>query len=232
MATKQPTNPPPNKGHSPFNLIFKPVGIALGIVFYIGISVVVSVIVEWVGMAFFWDANHAQRTLQAEFAYLGDNFSMTLLGVSAKDAALMVIGYLNNYLFNFKINTNGMMVMDWLNAMGESVKPYLNAAVYICMVTAVRCVIIALSSVMFIIIGLAAIVDGLHRRELRKLCGGVEYGGVYHRAKAWVPRAIIVSPVLYLAWPSAINPNWILLPGMGCFFLAVYISFATYKKYI
>ena len=98
--------------------------------------------------------------------------------------------------------------------------------------TGIRCVIIFLSSALFVLVGIVAAIDGLHLRELRKVSGGIEHAGVYHHAKAMVPYAVWLSPVLYLAWPSAINPNVILLPGMVAFYLVVLVSFSTFKKFL
>ncbi len=239
MSTKNTTtrvkqNKSQNQRPGALNLLFKPIGIAVTCVFYLFISIIISTLIEWVGMTWWWQKNHAETVLLQEFSYLGDNFSMTLFGISAEQAAMAIITKLNGFLFGSSAfgGEPAMMVFEWLNTAEQGIKPYVNALIFIIMVTAIRCVVIILSSAMFLIIAIAAIVDGLHHRELRKVSGGVEHASIYHHAKSWISKIIVISPVLYLAWPGAINPNYILLPGMICFFFAVYISFATFKKFI
>ncbi len=221
------------KRWSPINFLLKPVGIAFTIIFYVFISIVVGTLIEWVGITFWWEGDHAAKILQTEFAYLGDNFSTTIFGGSAESIATKVITGLNSHLFApvFQPNpSTTMLVIDWLRSLGEGIAGYVNAFLYIVMITAIRCIIIILSSVLFVLVAIAAATDGLREREMRRLGGGYEHGDVYHWAKTWAPRIIYVSPVLYLAWPTAINPNFIMLPGLFAFFVVVYLFFSKYKK--
>lgn len=228
--SKQPRQEKP-KGFNPFNLILKPIGMAFTVTFYIMISIIVGIAIEWIGISFFWEQDHAAKVLQQEFAYLGDNFSTTLFGMSAENTALKIIRALNGYLWGSQQQpTAGMLVIGWLQQLGQWTESYINAAIYVLMITSIRCVIIVLSTALVLIVTIAAAVDGLHERELRKLGGGNEHGDVYHWAKAWGPRILYMSPVLYLAWPTAINPNYIILPGLFAFFTTVYLFFSKYKK--
>ncbi len=219
--------------NKPFNILLRPVGIAYDIIKYVSLSIIIGIIIEWTGIIIeWWPANHAEQVLRVEFAYLGNNFSTTLFGISAENVAFTVIKFLNSYLRGTGTTetTSAMIVISWIQSLGNWTVAYINAAIYIIMITAIRCVIISLSVTLFIIVGIAAAVDGLHIRELRKLGGDDEHGDVYHYAKSWVPRIIVLSPIIYLAWPSAINPNYILLPGMCLFFVAVFLVFSKYKK--
>lgn len=158
----------------------------------------------------------------------------TLFGVSASEAGLMVVHYFRDWLVDPQQMQSGKVawIFGQLSQLGTWSVDYVNAFVFVSMVTIIRCLIVLLSSALFLIVGIAAAVDGLHLRELRKCSGGVEHAGVYHRAKRIVPLSIKVAPILYLAWPNSINPNFILLPGMAVFFIAVLTSFATFKKYV
>lgn len=212
------------------NLLMTPVIIVL---LYLAGSIIVGVLVEWGGMAGgFWDSKHAERVLRQEFAYLGNNFSTTLFGVSAEDAALYVIHALNSWFVgaNHASSATDMISEQAGKSLGNWSVAYINAAVYIIMITVIRSVIIVLSVALFLIVGIAACVDGLHVRELRRVGGDDEHADVYHWAKASIPQIIIFSPMLYLAWPGAINPNFILLPGMFLFFVAIFQVFSKYKK--
>ncbi len=229
MAKPTPNDKPKKKGA--LSILFMPVTCAWNIITYLLFSILIGITIEWSGMALgFWTEGHAQQVLTAEFAYL-NNFSTTVFGMSAKKVSLIVIQTLNSFLYGTQGETTGvMLVITWLKSLWNGSVPYINAAIFVIMVTAVRCVITSLSVMLFAIVGIAAMVDGLHVRELRKVGGDDEHGDVYHYAKASVPKIIILSPMIYLAWPETINPNFILLPGMILFFIAIFQMFAKYKK--
>lgn len=234
MASDKQTTPRKERKPGVFSFLLSPIAWSISIISYIIFSIILGTIIEWVGMNFFWEKNHAYIVLQQEFAYLGDNFTTTLFGVSAHDAGLIVVNYLRDWLIipqNIQAGKT-VFIMQKINQLGVWTTDYINSFVFVSMVILIRCLIVLLSSALFIIIGIAAAVDGLHLRELRKVSGGVEHAGIYHRAKRLVPLSIKVAPVLYLAWPNSINPNFILLPGMMVFFIAVLTSFATFKKYV
>lgn len=218
--------------NSAINILFSLPGVLFTCCLYVLGSILIGIIIEFVGMTFFWEKDHAEQILRTEFAYLGDNFSTTIFGVSAEEAALRVINALNSYVRGSTETdpTIGMLIIRGVESLGQELVPYTNAAIYVTMITCVRVIIIILSIGMFLIVGIAACVDGLYQRELRKVGGDDEHGDVYHYAKSWSYRVIILSPVIYLAWPSAINPNFILLPALMLFFWAIYLTFFKYKK--
>lgn len=218
-----------------FGKVFALVGRILAVPFFLLLSVFFGTVFEWAGMASgFWEKDHAAKVLEAEFAYLGDNFSTTLFGVSAREAALTVIRYVQEFLLGTQTASGAYSL--WfgrlLQSLGNTFAPYGHAFIFVVMVTAVRCFILLMSAALFVLVGIAAMVDGLHLRELRKVGGGVEHAAVYHHAKSWIPMTLVLSPVVYLALPVSINPNVVLLPGMALFYLAVLTSFATFKKYL
>ena len=244
MARKPKNNAPnPNAQQPPrkrglFGLIFLPFSMVFVVASYLVGSILVSILLEWGGMLFgLCDYDHAAHVLEQEFAYLGDNFTMTLFGISAEDAALRVIRFFQDGLVarppaQAPVSARELLSMRFWSQLTANWPFYRNAVVYVLMVTGIRCVIIVLSSLLFVLVGLVAAIDGLHLRELRKVGGGIEHAGVYHHAKALIPYTVGISPVLYLSWPSSINPNFILLPGMLLFYLAVLIGFSTFKKFI
>ena len=244
MARKPKNNAPNANAQQPprkrglFGLIFLPFSMVFVVASYLAGSVIVSIVLEWGGMLFgLCDYDHAAHVLEQEFAYLGDNFTMTLLGISAEDAALRVIHFFQDGLVarppaQMHVSPKELLSVRFWQNLTANWPYYRNAVVYVLMVTGIRCVIIVLSSLLFVLVGLVAAIDGLHLRELRKVGGGIEHAGVYHHAKALIPYTVGISPVLYLSWPSSINPNFILLPGMLLFYLAVLIGFSTFKKFI
>lgn len=222
-----------------FSLVLgKPLSIILRIVGYLFLSIVFGTLLEWTLMFFVksWGYDNARKTLIAELNYLGDNFTTSIFGMPAYDVANRVVAFLNQVFFGFSPGSGSAQGNTWflrmMGGFGQAVQPYIHAFFYVVMITSVRFVIVVMSAGLFIVIGIAAAVDGLHMRELRKLGGGVEHASIYHHAKATIPKSFTIAPVLYLAWPTSVNPNFILLPGMAMFFLAVLISFATFKKYL
>ena len=234
MARKPKNNTPNNAPQQPprkrglFGLIFLPFTMVFVVASYLVGSILVSILLEWGGMLFgLCDYDHAAHVLEQEFAYLGDNFTMTLFGISAEEAALRA-----RPPAQIHVSPQELLSMRFWSQLTANWPYYRNAVVYVLMVTGIRCVIIVLSSLLFVLVGLVAAIDGLHLRELRKVGGGIEHASVYHHAKALVPYTVGISPVLYLSWPSSINPNFILLPGMLLFYLAVLVGFSTFKKFI
>ncbi|MDO4643129.1 MAG: DUF4400 domain-containing protein [Cardiobacteriaceae bacterium] len=234
---KEKANAEKTKKKTLLRLLFSPLGLFAGIFFYLFSSIVFSTLLEWSGMIFgWWDYQHAEKVLHIELKYLGDNFTTTLLGMSAEDSARVVTNYFQHWLVIPQDAPQGLghkliSTRAWERLTAHWAF-YRNAFVYVLMVTGIRCIIVMLSSVLFIVVSMLAAIDGLHLRELRKITGGVEHAGVYHRAKAMVPYTVGLSPIIYLSWPNPINPNFILLPGMGLFFMAIFVSFATFKKII
>lgn len=220
-----------------FGLMFLPLTLGLKVLFYLTSAVLISVLIEWGGMITgIFDHRHAESVLIIELGYLGDNLPTTITGLSAEELGTRVVDFFKVSLVptsSKPLAAGGeYFFVRWVNDIFANWPYYRNAFVFVLMVIGIRFVIIVLSSLLFVLVGVAAAVDGLHLRELRKLGGGIEHAGIYHRAKSLLPYTIWFAPVLYLAWPGAINPNFILLPGMSLFFTSVLISFATFKKYL
>ncbi|MDP8051506.1 DUF4400 domain-containing protein [Pasteurella atlantica] len=222
-----------NSRYSSINLIFKPIELGLNIISYIVISIIINTTIEWLSIIFdIFPYNHAQQILQIEISYLSNNFTTTLFGISAQELIDNILSIFTVYLHSTPNNSSDaiMISINWIKSLGNSFTPYINSLLYITMITATRCVIILLSISLFIIVGIAAMVDGLHIRELRKVGGDDEHGDVYHWAKASISKIITISPIIYLAYPSSINPNFVLLPGIIMFFIATFLFFSKYKK--
>lgn len=238
-ANKRPQNAPEQpKKRGIFSLIFMPIGVVFTLAYYLIASVILGTALEWGGMVFGWfPYDHAAQTLMAEFEYLGSNFTRTLTGLSAHDTGIKVVHFFEQWLVPthtqmVRPQSELMIAEQFLEDITANWSHYRNSFIYVVMITSIRFVIIALSSVLFVLVGIVAAIDGLHMRELRKLSGGIEHASVYHHAKAIVPLTVFVAPVLYLACPWSINPNFILLPGMFAFYLAVLVTFSTFKKYL
>ena len=80
--------------------------------------------------------------------------------------------------------------------------------------------------------GLVAVVDGLGQRDLRRFGGGREKGQVYHLARGMVFPAFTLPWILYLSWPTPVQPGHFILPFALVFGFALWIAASSFKKYL
>lgn len=66
MATNQTSRKERKLGV--FSFLLMPLSWSLSIASYIFLSIVLGTLIEWVGMNFFWERNHAYLVLQQEFS--------------------------------------------------------------------------------------------------------------------------------------------------------------------
>lgn len=211
-----------------------PLSIMLSVSSYLLLSIILGTVIDWLGVVLgWWDNNHQLAVLKSDILYLGENFTTSIAGVSPADLAVSISQQVQQTLtFSHKVGGQQYKFMRLVAKTLIIIEPYYQSMVYSAMTVAVRILIITLSTVFFIIVFFVAMIDGLVQRELRKDGGGIERAQVYHHAKTWVGRVLVISPVIYLAYPHSINPNWIVLPAALAFYLAVFITFATFKKYL
>lgn len=211
-------------------------GLPWRIVTVVVVSLLCSIIVEWIGMYAEWwgmsGATHAQQTMQTEMGWLDSSFSRSLLVSDPVEFATHCIEWAYTWAFVktgiatwLSSNTaNG----GWIGTLHE----YLEAAMYVTLMTLTRCVILALTSPLFILAALVGFVDGLVRRDLRKFGAGRESAFVYHRAKRAITPVFIVGWLVYLSVPFSIHPNLFLVPCAGLFGLMISITAGSFKKYL
>lgn len=198
------------------------------------ISIFVGTAVDYLGMWLdWWDDKHQLQVLSHDIAYLGENFTTSIFGMPPADLALQLATWVNDKLsISIHRRPNEANIYRIYHAAVESFNPFWQNFIYSAMTAVVRLFIIILSVAFYLIVFLVAMIDGLVQRELRKEGGGIEHAQIYHHAKTWIGRILIISPMIYLAWPESINPNWIVLPSAGAFGLSVFITFSTFKKFL
>ena len=84
----------------------------------------------------------------------------------------------------------------------------------------------------FAMFALVAIVDGLVKRDLRRWGGGRESSFVYHWAKRSALPLLVLTWVIYLAFPVSVHPSFIVLPFAMLFALSVTVTASSFKKYL
>lgn len=211
------------------------------------VSLVFSILIEWIGMVFWWQEQglaHSRQMLVNELQFLGADFHRSWLTAHPMQFA----SDLSYRFYHFAFEWTGIVdLIQWITpvpAPDESgVRPVLHrfyspvadfvmAAMQITQVFAVRLAILTLATPVFGLFTLVALVDGLVRRDLRRWGGGRESSFVYHYAKKAALPLIVIAWVLYLALPVSLHPSWIILPFALAFGFAITITASTFKKYL
>lgn len=213
------------------------------------VSLLFSLIVEYIGIAFLWPdqgAEHSRAVMVTESGYFAAGFTRSLLlsapvvsvnsWISTSYQWLFVNSGFMNWLQSAQNVQTGNFVADNLNASGvwllQSLREYLMASVYVTLVFLMRVTILVLSVPLFILVALVGVVDGMVRRDLRRYGAGYESSFLYHHAKRFVKPAVCIPCVLYLSAPFAVYPNLLLLPAALLMGLAISVTMGSFKKYL
>ncbi|MBU9819888.1 TIGR03747 family integrating conjugative element membrane protein [Rahnella sp. BCC 1045] len=212
-------------------------------------SLLVSLLIEYAGMTFVWageGAEHSRQVMLTESGYLSEGFTHSLMlsqPVTVIRAWIQqayqwgfvdsgFIGWVNNartaHGQGGAVETLSM-AGSWL---ARLLWDYLQATVYVTIIFAIRVSILVLSVPLFIMVSITGIVDGLVRRDLRRYGAGYESSFVYHHAKRYVKPAMYGPCMLYLAWPTAVWPNLLLVPSAVMLGMVLSIVTGAFKKYL
>ncbi|AHK18382.1 MULTISPECIES: TIGR03747 family integrating conjugative element membrane protein [Yersinia pseudotuberculosis complex] len=212
-------------------------------------SWLVSLLIEYIGITFFWaseGAEHSRQVMLTESAYLSEGFTRSLL--MSEPATL--IGYWIQQAYQWLFVDSGFI--RWINEGRQVNTPeealqalnlfgswlarvlweYLQATVYITVIFSIRVAILVLSIPLFIMVCANGVVDGLVRRDLRRYGAGYESSFIYHHAKRFVKPAMYGPCMLYLSWPTAVWPNLLLLPAAVALGVVVSVVVGAFKKYL
>ncbi|EKN4037891.1 TIGR03747 family integrating conjugative element membrane protein [Yersinia enterocolitica] len=212
-------------------------------------SWLVSLLIEYIGLTFFWaseGAEHSRQVMLTESVYLSESFTRSLL----MSEPITLINYWIQQVYQWLLVDSGFI--RWLNE-GRQIKAqtgavqslnrlghwlaialgeYLQATVYVTVIFAIRIAILVLSIPLFIMVCVTGIVDGLVRRDLRRYGAGYESSFVYHHARRLVKPAMVGPCMLYLSWPTAVWPNLLLLPAAVALGVMVSVVVGAFKKYL
>lgn len=212
-------------------------------------SWLVSLLIEYIGMIFFWaneGEEHSRQVMLTESAYLSEGFTYSLL----MSEPVTLIHYWIQQAYQWLLVDSGFI--RWINqgrqvTVQSGAVPLLNrfgswlamefweywlATVYVTITLSIRVVILVLSIPLFIMVCVTGIVDGLVRRDLRRYGAGYESSFVYHHAKRLVKPALYGPCMLYLSWPTAVWPNLLLLPAAVALGVVVSVVVGAFKKYL
>ncbi len=221
-------------------------GLAQGLKWLL-VSLFISILIEWVGMVFWWEdqgSAHSQQMLANELQYLGADSYYSGWAAHRVQAARDFPDRVYDLVFE---RIGIMELVHWitpvpsphesgirpvLHRLHGSVSEYVVAAMQMVRVFVVRLTILVLSLPVFALFAWVALADGLVLRDLRRWGGGRESSFVYHYARKATLPLFLSAWVLYLVSPVSVHPFWILLPFALVFALAVRITAGTFKKYL
>ncbi|OAS04566.1 hypothetical protein AYO08_14480 [Pseudomonas putida] len=238
-----PASPPPPQ-RSP-GLIFGMLELCLRLLGLLFASLNFSIIMEFVGMQWFWPEQGWHRSHAmwlSELSWLSNHFKDSLLVQEPARATAKVLEHLNDWVVVrsgwAQSDTQLILLSRGASLQGQFaqayvlVQDYLLAALFTVFTFVVRLAVLTLATPLFLLAVITGAVDGLMRRDLRKFGAGRESSFVYHRAKRTL-LPLMVSPwVIYLSIPLSVNPIWFLLPCAAVLGWMVAITAATFKKYL
>lgn len=212
-------------------------------------SLLVSLLIEYAGMTFIWageGAEHSRQVMLTECGYLSEGFTrslilsqpVTVISAWLQQAYQWIFvdtGFISWVNTARSVHSQGGTVETLSRAgswLARALWEYLQATVYVTIIFAIRVAILVLSVPLFIMVSVIGIVDGLVRRDLRRYGAGYESSFVYHHAKRYVKPAMYGPCMLYLAWPTAVWPNLLLLPSAIMLGFVLTVVTGAFKKYL
>ncbi|MFK5947483.1 MAG: TIGR03747 family integrating conjugative element membrane protein [Methylococcales bacterium] len=214
----------------------------IGVLF---LSMIISILLEWAGMTWWWPEEgeqHAFEMMQKEIGYLGGNSENTYNGEAVSTAS----GYIHKAINTMFIDSGVIEAIGSIkqfdqddNKLTRYIKSalstyyeYLMAAVFIIIMFMVRLSILFLSIPAFLLFGAVGMTDGLVQRDLRRWCGGHESSYVYHWAKKLALPTLVITWFVYLTIPNSIHPNFVITPFAVLFGLVLMVMSSRFKKYL
>lgn len=231
----------------PSGLIARTLRVIGQLLIRVALSLVISILIEWVGISVLWQEQGLERgreMIRAEHRYLEGHAQQRGLISRPVDVAKHVIGGFDRWLFELSRINRFVAWLDRpieaharqsLTKLHRRVRPlslYLKAARQSTELFAIRLSILMLSLPVFFICGAVGLIDGLVQRDLRRWGGGRESSFVYHHAKGSLLPLVGFAGVIYLASPMSLQPAAIILPFALGFGLGIMMTARTFKKYL
>ncbi len=218
----------------------------LQVIFFLVIALIFSIIVEWIGMTFFWKEqgrHHSEAMLAQELHYLDDDFKRSAVVEQPARFARKSADLFHDYLFRKSGIEKGLTwlaapqgnpsrLRGYLRTAYVAAADYTVSAMTITQLFAVRLAVLILALPAFLLLGMVALTDGLVQRDLRKWGGGRESSFVYHWAKKTIAPTLILPWLIYLSMPVSVHPNLVVLPFAALFALMIAVMASSFKKYL
>ncbi len=194
-------------------------------------SAVAAVVIEWIGMVFWWPdegAAHSARMLAIETGYLNRDFVEAAF--VARPAETMARAREAAWRWTMEW-TGAAAALGWLGertGLGE----FARAALTTLELFAVRLTVLAFSLPVFGVFVLCGLATGLSMRDIRRWSAGREFGGVHHAVRRLPGRVLAIGCFAYLSLPFAIHPSAVVLPSAALVGAVCALAAGTFKKYL
>ncbi|WP_219495311.1 TIGR03747 family integrating conjugative element membrane protein [Proteus terrae] len=206
-------------------------------------SLLFSLILEYIGIFFFWaeeGAQHSYQIMLIERTYFAESFTQS---VFLSSPVITVTHWITDFsqwmqdsLLKIPLSSIRTGITDGINVgviqAIQAGEQYLLATFFVLQIVMMRVTILMLSIPLFILVIMVSIVDGLVRRDLRRYGAAYESSFLYHHAKRIIKPAIYIPCVLYLSLPFAVYPNLLLLPSILLIGFAISVTVGSFKKYL
>jgi len=208
-------------------------------------SLIISFVLEYVGLAFFWTEegwHHSQAMFNTELGWLSETFKQSLIVSDPGHAAKVILEQVYEWCFvktgfiaftqQAAMNAQGDGTLAWLSRVYLLIEDYVLATIYVTLIFIVRLMVLTLSMPLFVMAMTIGFTDGLMRRDLRRFGAGRESSFIYHRARKLVVPLLIAPWFVYLSLPVSVSPTFVLIPCAIMLGIAVMVTAATFKKYL
>ncbi len=209
----------------------------LGLVAALFATWVGSMILEWIGLTFFWPEQGAARSaaiLRQDLAWLvaGRTEPRVLPGLSLPSPAIWALNQSANLYQTLLVHTGMEAILTWLTSTSALSTRYLEATLNTSQIFLVRLAISVTVLPLFVLCALWGALEGLIQRDLRRFGGDIERAMVYHWAKHVAGAVVVLPLVIYLAWPGSIQPAWVFVPFAAALGLNLWVMTSTFTKYV
>ncbi|RUS67420.1 hypothetical protein CUZ56_01365 [Saezia sanguinis] len=213
-------------------------------------SLLLSILVEIVGMHLFWKDqgwHHAQNMFYFELEMFSENFSQSIMLSDPVAVTRSLLSMMHEWLFirtglfdevrTIVIPTDAdslrkLQFREYIGMAYGYIETYALAAAFTVLTFGVRVMVLFFSLPLAVMVIFVGLVDGLVQRDIRRFTSEHESGFIYHRAKAFLIPLVILPWMVYLALPVSVYPQLILLPGAMLLGTAINITASRFKKYL
>lgn len=208
-------------------------GLIINTAFLLFVGLFVSIIIEWMGLYFQWwegGAFHSLDMLRAELTY-SNNTAKAAITSDYNEGwiAGFVAQYKSVMHIFFYWCAKGMVFITRDNTV---LTMYADSGYNISLVYILRVMLIIFSFPLFIMVFIWGFVDGLVERDLRKFGAGRESSTIFEAARTLTFPLLVLPFVIYLSFPTSINPLYIIPPSAIFQAMLYRILFSKYKKYL
>ncbi|MCG8315218.1 MAG: TIGR03747 family integrating conjugative element membrane protein [Pseudomonadales bacterium] len=241
MTTRQPYAPPKRKEPG---LIGNSISAMVQLLTWLLVSWLLSVAIEWLGMAYWWtdqQAEHARSVFESDLAYLHPSLTKNSHSLKQRitrwtDQSVQAVANISWPTYEkvgrgTGIHSSLIALRHWLLRLVSRYQDQLLAAQWVTQTFIVRLVLILFSIPLFFSLIIVGAVDGLVERDLRRWGGGRESSNVFNLARQSITPAFVSACVIYISLPYSINPSWVILPFAVLQGLAVRVTLERLKKY-